>query len=76
MAEPDAEFATCAIEVEYDGKCTPRLAGRARVTDDDLARSRMAMLHSSSFLIRRAALPEELARQGVDASRLSPARLR
>ena len=27
-------------------------------------------------LIRQAALPEELARQGVDASRLSPARLR
>jgi D-arginine dehydrogenase len=30
----------------------------------------------SDALIRQAALPEELARQGVDASRLSPARLR
>ena len=55
VAEPGAEFATCAIEVEYDGRSTPRLAGRDRVTVDDLARSRMAMLHSSSFLIRRAA---------------------
>jgi glycosyltransferase involved in cell wall biosynthesis len=55
MAEPDSEFATCAIEVEFEGKCTPRLAGTGRVTVDDLARSRMAMLHSSSFLIRRDA---------------------
>ena len=56
MAEPDAEMATCAIEVEYEGRCTPRLAGRSRVTVDELARSRMAMLHSSSFLIRRDSL--------------------
>ena len=27
LAEPDAEFATCAIEVEYEGRGTPRLAG-------------------------------------------------
>ncbi|WP_430780552.1 glycosyltransferase family 2 protein [Actinoplanes sp. G11-F43] len=56
LAEPEAEFATCAIEVEYEGRTTPRLAGRSRVTVDDLARSRMAMLHSSSFLMRREAL--------------------
>ena len=49
LAEPDAEFATCAIEVEFQEKVTPRLAGRSRVTVDELARSRMAMLHSSSF---------------------------
>jgi glycosyltransferase involved in cell wall biosynthesis len=55
-AEPGADFATCAIEVEYEGRSTARLAGTDRVTVDDLARSRMAMLHSSSFLIRRAAL--------------------
>jgi glycosyltransferase involved in cell wall biosynthesis len=55
-AEPDAEFATCAIEVEYDGRRTPRLAGRTLVRIDDLTRSRMAMLHSSTFLARRAAL--------------------
>jgi glycosyltransferase involved in cell wall biosynthesis len=55
MSEPGSEMATCAIEVEFEGKCTPRLAGRDRVTVDELARSRMAMLHSSSFLIRRDA---------------------
>ncbi|GAA1601748.1 hypothetical protein GCM10009828_030230 [Actinoplanes couchii] len=56
LAEPEAEFATCAIEVEYEGRCTARLAGRSRVSIDDLARSRMSMLHSSSFLMRREAL--------------------
>ncbi|KUL36616.1 glycosyltransferase family A protein [Actinoplanes awajinensis] len=59
LAEPDAEFATCAIEVEFEGHTTPRLAQRSRVTVEDLARSRMAMLHSSSFLIRREALAED-----------------
>jgi glycosyltransferase involved in cell wall biosynthesis len=58
LAEPDAEFATCAIEVEYEGTTTPRLAGRSRVTTAELARSRMAMLHSSSFLARREAFTE------------------
>jgi glycosyltransferase involved in cell wall biosynthesis len=59
LAEPDSEFATCAIEVEYEGRTTARLAGRSRVTIDELARSRMAMLHSSSFLVRREALTED-----------------
>jgi glycosyltransferase involved in cell wall biosynthesis len=53
-----ADFATCAIEVEYGGRRTPRLAGCDTVTADQLARSRMAMLHSSSFLVRRAALTD------------------
>lgn len=56
LAEPDSEFATCAIDVEFEGRTTARLAGGSRVTIDQLARSRMSMLHSSSFLIRRAAL--------------------
>jgi len=56
LAEPDADFATCAIEVEYEGNTTPRLAGQSRVTIDELSRSRMAMLHSSTFLIRRETL--------------------
>jgi glycosyltransferase involved in cell wall biosynthesis len=55
-ARPSAEFVTCAIEVEFQGRVTPRLAGRDSVTVEELARSRMAMLHSSTFLIRRAAL--------------------
>ena len=56
LAEPESDFATCAIEIEYEGRTTARLAGRSRVTVDELARSRMAMLHSSTFLVRRAAL--------------------
>ncbi|MFC0526329.1 glycosyltransferase family 2 protein [Phytohabitans kaempferiae] len=52
----DGDFATCAIEVEFRDRCTPRLAGCDRVTVEQLARSRMAMLHSSSFLIRRTTL--------------------
>jgi glycosyltransferase involved in cell wall biosynthesis len=58
----EGDFATCAIEVEFRDRCTPRLAGCDRVTVEQLARSRMAMLHSSSFLIRRATL--------VDSGRL------
>ena len=56
---PDGEFATCSMEVEYGGRITPRLAGKSAVTIDDLVRSRMAMLHASSFLIRRSALLSE-----------------
>ncbi|GAB1689418.1 glycosyltransferase family 2 protein [Krasilnikovia sp. M28-CT-15] len=59
LAEPDAEFATCAIEVEFEGRTTARLAGCSRVTVEQLARSRMAMLHSSSFVIRREALADD-----------------
>ncbi|GGK92020.1 glycosyltransferase family 2 protein [Mangrovihabitans endophyticus] len=68
QAEPTAEFATCAIEVEYEGRATPRLAGRSRVTVSDLARSRMAMLHSSSFLARREAFaPDAIGLVAEDA---------
>jgi len=51
-----ALFATCAIEVEFEQRLHPRLAGCTSVTVDMLARSRMAMLHSSGFLARREAL--------------------
>lgn len=53
---PDAVMATCAIEVQYADRRTIRLAGQNLVTVEDLARSRMAMLHSSGFLLRRSAL--------------------
>jgi glycosyltransferase involved in cell wall biosynthesis len=52
----DGEFATCAMNVRYGETLTPRLAGLDRVTLAHLVRSRMAMLHASSFLIRRDAL--------------------
>jgi glycosyltransferase involved in cell wall biosynthesis len=66
-ARPGAEFATCAIEVEYGGRLTPRLAGTSLVRVDDLARSRMAMLHASTFLARRRSLVDAGAGIGLVA---------
>ncbi|WP_336207954.1 glycosyltransferase family 2 protein [Nonomuraea sp. LPB2021202275-12-8] len=63
----DVEFASCGIEVEYGGRGmpgpagaggrrrVPRLAGADQVTAADLVRSRMVMVHSSTFLLRRGA---------------------
>lgn len=53
---PGAEFASCGIMVDYAGARTPRLAGRTEVTHDDLLRSRMVMVHPSTYLVRRDAL--------------------
>ena len=55
-ARPGAEFASCGIGVDYAGTVHPRLAGRAEVSHADLLRSRMVMVHSSTYLARRAAL--------------------
>ncbi len=55
-ADPAAEFASCGIVVDYDGRPSARLAGSDRVTYDDLLRSRMVMVHSSTYLAWRAAL--------------------
>jgi glycosyltransferase involved in cell wall biosynthesis len=57
-ARPDAEFASCGVVVEYGGRSSPRLAGCDQVTYADLLRSRMMMVHSSTFLADRAALTE------------------
>ncbi|MBX6385130.1 MAG: glycosyltransferase family 2 protein [Microbispora sp.] len=51
--EPGAGFASCAVEVEYGDRRVPRLAGTPRVTHRHLTRSRMMMVHSSTFLFRR-----------------------
>lgn len=56
LSRPDAEFLTTAMSVNFDGRTTTRLADRDQVTLADLTRSRMAMLHSSSFLFRRSAM--------------------
>ena len=55
-ARPEAEFASCGIEVDYAGTVHRRLAGRAEVSHADLLRSRMVMVHSSTYLVRRGAL--------------------
>lgn len=56
QARPQAEFASCGIVVEYRGGDSPRLAGKDQITHSDLVRSRMVMVHSSTYLARRAAL--------------------
>lgn len=55
-AHPEVEMITTAMVVDWRGRRTVRLAHRDCVEHQDLLRSRMAMLHSSSFLIRRTAL--------------------
>lgn len=59
-SEPEAPLVTCSIVVEYGDKSTPRSAGVDRVTHEMLVGSRMAMLHSSTFVFRRSALLGEL----------------
>ena len=56
QARPGAEFATCGIMVEFDGAGHPRLAGRDEITHADLVRSRMVMVHSSTYLVDAGAL--------------------
>ncbi len=56
LADGDADFASCGIEIEYAGRRVPRSAGTDRVTAADLVRSRMVMVHSSTFLFRRGTL--------------------
>lgn len=53
---PASEFASCSIEVDFEGSRSVRLAGKSVITHDDLLPSRMSMLHSSTFVIRRDAL--------------------
>jgi glycosyltransferase involved in cell wall biosynthesis len=56
LARAGAEFASCGIVVDSGGRLSPRLVGRDRVEYHDLLVSRMVMVHSSTFLARRAAL--------------------
>ncbi|WP_219500363.1 glycosyltransferase family 2 protein [Nonomuraea ceibae] len=56
LAATGAEFVSCGIEIEYGDRRVTRLAGADRVTAADLTRSRMVMVHSSTFLFRRGAL--------------------
>jgi hypothetical protein len=53
---PNAEFVSCGVVVEYNGKANVRLVGRDTVSYADLLRSRMVMVHSSTYVIDRLAL--------------------
>jgi glycosyltransferase involved in cell wall biosynthesis len=54
--QPAAEFASCGIVVDFEGRHSVRLVGADQVVYQDLLRSRMMMVHSSTYLVRRAAL--------------------
>ena len=56
QASDGAEFCSCGIAVQFEGSSRDRLAGTAEVTHQDLIRSRMVMVHSSTYLASRAAL--------------------
>lgn len=60
-------MASCAIGVEFGNKLTVRTAGMSSVSRADLLRSRMSMLHSSTFLFRRSDLMGELGLVAEDA---------
>lgn len=60
LAAPAAPLVTCSIQVEYEGRSTPRLAGVSRVTHAMLVRSRMSMLHSSTLLFRREPMLDQI----------------
>ncbi|WP_029767708.1 glycosyltransferase family 2 protein [Haloglycomyces albus] len=62
-----AEMCTTAIEVAYKGKRNVRLAGHNAISHADLLRSRMMMLHSSTFLFRRSSLLNGLGLIAEDA---------
>jgi glycosyltransferase involved in cell wall biosynthesis len=53
---PSAEFASCGIVVDFEGRPSVRLVGRDQVTYQDLLRSRMMMVHSSTYLVWREKL--------------------
>jgi hypothetical protein len=60
LTQAGADFATTAVLVSYEGRSVPRLAGTSVVTHEQLVRSRMSMLHSSTFLIARSALVQSI----------------
>ncbi|NJP89674.1 glycosyltransferase family 2 protein [Nonomuraea sp. FMUSA5-5] len=65
LEETGGEFASCAIEVEHGGRHIARLAGTSSVGVADLVRSRMVMVHSSTFLFPRGLFwPDESAPAG------------
>jgi glycosyltransferase involved in cell wall biosynthesis len=60
---PSSVIGTAAIEVDYEGNRSIRLAGTTLITHDLLCRTRMAMLHSSSVVAWRQRLLDEVGLQ-------------
>jgi glycosyltransferase involved in cell wall biosynthesis len=55
-----ADFVTCSVLVSYEDRSVPRLAGTNVVSHEQLIRSRMSMLHSSTFVIARTELLQKI----------------
>jgi glycosyltransferase involved in cell wall biosynthesis len=53
---PDATLVACGIRIEYGDRTVDRSLDATELTLDDLLRSRLVELHSSSFLFRRQRL--------------------
>lgn len=66
-ARPGVPMAATSIRVEFGDSHTDRYAGTDAVTHERLLESRMSMLHSSSFLLRRTALTGALGLVDEDA---------
>ncbi|HYK33956.1 MAG TPA: glycosyltransferase [Streptosporangiaceae bacterium] len=56
LASPGAEFASCGIAVRSGRRTNDRTVGCGEVTYTQLLRSRMAMVHSSTYLVARSSL--------------------
>jgi glycosyltransferase involved in cell wall biosynthesis len=57
---PEADLVTCATEVVFGGRSSPRTAGTDVVRHEQLLASRMSMLHSSTILARRTAVTDRI----------------
>lgn len=68
LASPDAVMASTAMSVDFDGHRSDRLAGKSAIFYEDLLVSRMSMLHSSSFLLRRDWITRELLNEELPGS--------
>jgi cellulose synthase/poly-beta-1,6-N-acetylglucosamine synthase-like glycosyltransferase len=64
-ASRGALFATCAIEIEYDGRRTARLAGTSEVDIDELTGAQARLPRSSGFVVRRDALLTDSTAGGI-----------
>ncbi len=62
---PGTHFATCAAEVEYNGRRTPRLTGLLEVAAGQLTAERVGALARSGFVARQSALATAPSRGGI-----------
>jgi hypothetical protein len=65
LCEPGRLFATCAAEVEYNGRRAARLVGPGPVTLDAVSRGRVRKLTASGFLARQNMLVRSPERGGI-----------